>query len=88
MSERDDELDRILAPLSQLRANELQLKRWQKISKSGFGSRWAAQIAAAAFIGFAVGFLVFRGQPPAPDAATANNFDSSATIESVYVKNE
>lgn len=92
MSERDDELDRLLEPLKNAQLSPGQVARWQALAKrktraSVISREWgtrALQMTAAAFIGFVLGALVFKNRQEFQQVAS--NFDSTATIESVYLK--
>jgi len=83
LSERDDELDRMLESFRNLKPTELQTARWRRLGRPT--RTWAA-VAAAACIGFLVGALAFRNPEPYRDVA--GNFDPTATIERVYVKGQ
>jgi hypothetical protein len=85
MSERDNELDQLLAPLTQLQPSNLQMRRWQTLVGRTY-TRTVWQVAAAACIGFLVGAACFRGRPPTAPADLANNFDAYATIDTVSIK--
>jgi hypothetical protein len=89
MSERDDELDRLLKPLMEIKPNRAQISRWQSsVSKIG-RSRWPIQVvqaAAAAFVGFLIGAWYFTNHQS--NQQVADNFDATATIEMIYSKSE
>jgi hypothetical protein len=87
MNERDEELDRLLAPLRTPAAAELELKRWQKavraeLSRARRARPWLIPTAAA----LALGFLVGRLTPGRPESAPIA--EPVATIEYVYAKSE
>jgi hypothetical protein len=94
MKERDDELDKILKPLLNLKPTEAQTKRWKSVTKllskpsyRRFGQR-LIPLATAAAIGFLIGAAVFKTNEAPLIPPMNKNFDAYATIETVYVKNE
>jgi F0F1-type ATP synthase assembly protein I len=76
MTNRDDELEKLLKPLKELLPNDLQMMKWQmavkqelhksSASNSTTRSKWALQLVAAMLVGVIIGALLFRNtQPPA-----------------------
>lgn len=87
MKERDEELDKMLASLKTFQPSPNQVSRWQKLAPRRPIFRLALQLTAAAFIGFIAGATFYKSRTtPVIDVAT--NFDSTATIEHVYIKSE
>jgi negative regulator of sigma E activity len=88
MSEREDELDRLLKPLAALQPSRQQVARWQMLAPAKTPVRtWQMQliqVAAAACVGFIVGaWYINKNQS---NQQVADNYDPTATIESVYSK--
>lgn len=84
---RDEELDAILAPLANLQASPSQTLRWRALARpkrSYF--KQAAQLMAAAAIGFLIAAVLFKNR----DVPSGHEpqFDSYATNETSYVKSE
>ena len=92
MTKRDLELDQILQPLKDLQPSLEEMQSWQRLAKTNSTSagknawmRNFVQLAVAAGIGFLIGAAIFHQQPVAT-TDVAVNFDSSATIDQVFVK--
>lgn len=97
MSHQDDDLDDLLRPLKNLKADDLQVQKWQlavqrearKRTKvvTTTRTRWAFQLIAAMLIGFVIGALVFKELQSNRDrfVLTAQFSDESATFEHSHV---
>ena len=84
MNERDDELDKLLAPIIKAEATDLQIRRWQALAWKRPSRRRLIELSAAAALGFLIGASVFWKSQSSRDLE--GNFDGYATIESVYSK--
>lgn len=90
MSDRDNELDKILKPLADMKPNAQQMARWQALASNQRPKSWwayqALQLTAAAFIGFVIAALYFKNHQN--NQEVVDNFDPTATIEMLYSKSE
>lgn len=86
MSDRDHELDGILEPLMRLTPRDQSINKWAALKTKPPQKRFkrVVQIAVAASIGFVIGAISFGKSHE--DHGLTENFDSAATIESVYSK--
>lgn len=84
MNERDDELDKLLAPIMKVQATDLQIRRWQSVAFKRPTRQRMIELSVAAALGFLIGAsVIWKTQS---DRDVAGNFDGYATIESVYSK--
>jgi hypothetical protein len=88
MSDRDIELDKLLKPLANMKANPKQIARWQAAARpaSRDWKRQFMQVAAAVAIGFILGGWFFKNHQE--EQSVTDNFDPTATIEMLYSKSE
>ena len=90
MDERDNELDKILKPLADLKPSPQQMARWQSLASDRRAKNsWAAQLlqlTAAACVGFIVAAWYFKNHEG--NQEVTDNFDPTATIEMLYSKSE
>ena len=91
MIDRDDELDKLLAPLKEQKPDDLQMQKWQNAiaaeAKKSFvtvaRNKYVAQIAAAVVIGFIMGALLWKNSraSSAEEVVAATFSESDATFE-------
>lgn len=88
MNDRDDELDRLLKPLNELKPSRQQMARWQSIApmRNRGWQKQIIQVAAAAFVGFIMGAWYISNHES--NQQVADNFDAGATVEMIYSKSE
>jgi hypothetical protein len=93
MSDRDDQLDKLLKPLKNLKASPDQIARWQikvgapllRRQRSTWVTR-TVQLTAAMAVGFILGGLAYKNLMS--NQVDSEKFDPTATITMVYSKNE
>lgn len=91
MSDRDNELDRLLKPMHELEPSSAQMQKWQTLVKNKTSKKYLQvsrtrmfmQLVAAVFIGVIIGSVLMKSLTPEQPSFTllANNSTSDATFE-------